>query len=92
MKNSILMGGIVLTIALLPSFAAATSTPYLVDEGQREVYPDLSGTLLNPPTLDQDEGTAVIVDADFDDVAMEWTVEIECLSSATVRCTGDIVH
>lgn len=92
MKHSILMGALVLAVALLPSFAAAASTPYNVAEGQRKVYEDLSGTLLNPPTLAQTQGTAAIVDASFDNVAMEWTVEIECFSSSTDFCTGNILH
>ena len=90
MKNSILMGALVLAMALLPSFASATATPYLVSEGNFDTY-QVPGTLLVVPTLDQDEGNAVITSASFDDQQMKWTVQVSCVSSDTDRCTGDII-
>lgn len=90
MKYSILMGALVLAVALLPSFAAATSTPYDILVDDFEVF-EVPGTLLNPPTLSQTEGNAVITSATYDGGTMKWTVRVDCISSSTGHCKGDLV-
>lgn len=89
MKKS-LIGAVVVAMTLLPSFAAATSTPYDVLVGNTDPYV-VPGTLLLVPTLSQTEGTASIVSATFDGTAMEWTVRIACASSGTGHCKGNII-
>lgn len=89
--NKTMIGALIVAMALLPSFASAATTAYLVDEDDFEIY-EVSGSLLVVPTLDQDEGSAAITSANFNSGTMKWTVRVDCLDSSTGRCTGDIVH
>lgn len=90
MKNSILMGTLLVAIALAPQ-AAAGSQSYTADALGVPVPFDISGTLLSPPMLQQSTGTAVIVDAVFNPVTERWFGHIECLvGDANGKCTGTV--
>ena len=88
MKNSMMMGALVLAIALVPSFASAASTSYAVDIGMTKNYL-VPGTLLVQPTLDQDHGEAEIVSAVF--LGTQWSVDVRCKSTSAVNCDGFIL-
>ena len=88
MKNSILMGSLVVAMALLPSFASAATTAYDVVGGDVEVYL-VPGSMNVQPSLDEKQGDAEIVSAVF--LGTQWRVEVECLESAPTHCLGDIV-
>lgn len=87
MKKS-LIGALVVTMALLPSFASATNTAYDVEIGQLENYV-VPGTLLVEPTLSQTHGDAMIDDKLF--LGAAWSVDVRCLSTSSVDCDGFIV-
>lgn len=88
MKNSILLGTLVIAMALVPSFAAATNTAYAEVIGGKGSY-TVPGTLLVMPTLSQDHGTAQINNPVF--LGTSWSLEVECLSTSTENCDGFIV-
>lgn len=89
MKNSTLMGALVIAIALVPSFASAsTFTPYAELIGQKHTYTAL-GVQSVMPTLSQAHGTAQINNPQF--VGTAWVLEVECLASSPVNCDGNIV-
>jgi hypothetical protein len=88
MKNSILMGALVLAMALLPSFASATTTAYNVGIGMSELY-NAPGVSTVSPTLDQDQGDAFIANSQF--VLDHWEVLVTCRVTSSVDCLGDIV-
>lgn len=88
--NKSLIGALVVAMALLPSFASATSTPYDVAVGDHKVY-NVPGTSGTQPTLSQTTGTAQILSATFDSSTMTWDVDVACVASTTLSCTGNIV-
>ena len=87
MKNSILMGALVLAMALTPSFASATTTNYAVDIGDTVRYM-VDGTLLVEPTLTQSAGQAEISGKLF--LGTQWRVDVHCFSNSDADCAGVI--
>jgi len=87
MKKS-LIGALVVTMALLPSFASATSTAYDVEIDDAKVY-FVDGTLNVQPSLDQTAGEAEIVSAVF--LGTQWRVEVMCHDDSPVDCEGFIL-
>jgi hypothetical protein len=85
-----LVGALVIAMALLPSFASATSTPYNVDLADHKVY-NVPGTAGTQPTLSQSTGTAEILSATFNSVTMKWAVDVACVASTSLVCTGNII-
>lgn len=86
--NKSLIGALVVAMALLPSFASATTTAYDVDIGMTESY-NAPGVVGTAPTLSQATGTASILNAQF--VVDHWVVLVRCSSQSSADCTGDIV-
>ena len=88
MKNSILMGALVLAMALTPSFASATNTAYDVDIGMSKLY-SAPGVSTVSPTLSQSQGDAAILGSEF--VVDHWEVLVGCNAFSALRCLGNIV-
>lgn len=86
--NKSMIGALVLTMALLPSFASATNTAYDVDIGMFEQY-FAPGVLSVEPTLSQSAGSAEISEKVF--LGTQWLVEVHCFSNSPVDCEGNIV-
>lgn len=91
MKNSILMGGLVLATALLPSFAAADSASYNLDVGTFDDFRlDGGPTDVPNPVLSQTEGVAVVLAMVWIPDDEEWVVTILCVASLTGVCEGQV--
>lgn len=92
MNGKKILGVSMIALALvgLSGLAGATSTAYDVPVGQTTLY-TVPGVLLNPPTLSQSQGNAVIVSETFDSVHMLWDVNVKCVSSSAPDCTGFIL-
>lgn len=86
--NKSLIGALVVAMALLPSFASATTTAYDVPIGDTKVY-FVPGSLGTTPTLQQSVGSASIVSSVF--LVNQWRVEVMCHEDSPDDCEGDIV-
>lgn len=86
--NKSMIGALVIAMALLPSFASATASPYFERIGEKHNY-TVPGVLNVEPVLDQDAGNARMNSKVF--LGTQWLVEVECLSTSLVDCSGDIV-
>lgn len=86
MKNSILMGSVVLAVALFPSFAAADTASYDLDFGESTTLTLEGGPLAIPvPSLDIGVPVIAMVWVPTEEV---WLIEVVCADPVTERCVG----
>ena len=90
MKNSIILGALVIATILAPQASAGSASynaPFL---GVPDHF-DITGTLLSVPMLSQSTGTAVIVDPVFNPLTERWSGDIVCvIPGANNKCTGTV--
>ena len=92
MKNSILLGALVIATVLAPQ-AAAGSQGYNAPLLGPPVDFDISGSLASFPMIDNDKGVAIVTDAVFNPVTERWTGHIKCIvpeSAQELFCTGTV--
>lgn len=92
MKNSIIVGAIVIVTILAPQ-AAAGSAGYNADFLGLPVGFNIAGSLTSFPMIDNDKGVAVVSDAVFNPLTERWIGHIKCVvpeSEDELFCTGTV--
>lgn len=92
MKNSIILGALVVSITLAP-LAAAGSQGYTADFVGLPAPFNISGSLTSFPMVDNDKGIAVVTDAVFNPLTGRWIGHVKCVvpeSEDELYCTGTV--
>lgn len=92
MKNSVLIGALVIATTLAPQAAAGSQGYHALFLGLPVEF-DIPGSLLSPPMIENDKGIAVVTGAVFDPVNERWSGLIKCVvpeSAEELFCTGTV--